>query len=331
LDIAQFSGEVQLNENGNSPIEKRLRKALEVHGFPLEILTHQKLLARKWTSAAESAYADSDTGKRRTVDFVAWKIQKTDAQFTAVDITLVIECKKRQNSVWVFYGEFSDDNEEFEVREILNMATFAVISANPEVMDRWHDSAIMKVFGSSHQLIDSDQKVAISGHEIRLSSKKPKEEDRDYLHDACNAVTKAVDDKYKKMAEDWGESIPETLQFIYPVIVFEGPMYWATSSKGKIDLQEVQYVQLEWETRQDQRIIDVVNASSLDVFLDMMDKELVETASGVNEIKGWFEIVGGKIRQILRVDKSSKEKKKINNSSDKLPSGSRNKNQNDIK
>ena len=293
-----------MNEEDDISYTKRLSGALKRHGFPLEIETHQKLLSHEWKSIGESMYTDSDTGKRRTIDFLAWKTQKIDSQIIfSVDILLVIECKKRLNSAWVFYGAFPDTAKEWDARSILDSASFAVISDNPDWTSRWADSAIEKVLMACHSIIASEHKIAISGHEIRVpedgSRKKLKNPDRDYFHDACSTVSKAVEVRYNQLVEEWEDRPPDNIQFIYPVVVFDGPMYWLTPSNGDFTLEKIQYVQLDWETKENSRTIDVVHISWLDDYLTMIDKELAETVSNLAGMKGWYEIVSDGIKRVL--------------------------------
>ena len=309
-------------ETDNPPFEERLKHALEIHGFPLEIETHQKLLSNDWKSAAETVFVDIDTEKTRRHDFIAWKAQDIDSPFSKVDITLIMECKKRTNSAWVFYGVGDDTKVLEDVTTLLDLTSYAIITMNEKWTEGWRDSAYKKILSSSHQLPSMNHKIAISGHEIHVETiqewnKRTKEEEkgirskketkgvRDFLHDACVSVIKAIEAHIDSSVEHWDKGVPDILEYVYPVIVFDGQMYWATYTDGNTLLEEIDYVQLKWETKNDYHTIDVVKSKQLDDYLAMIDDELKDVAKGAETLKGRFEIVKDQIRQLLKSSEST--------------------------
>ena len=161
------------NDYKGTSFEDRVREALEVHGFPLEIEVHQLLESKGWKSHAEAAFEDPDENKVRRVDFIAWKCVDVKSKFyDDVAVTLVIECKRRANSAWVFYRTTREPVDPDDAIDLLAQPGFVLMAADDDWLENYSESGIKKVLSKSHQLPFNHPMFAISGHDIAVETEQ---------------------------------------------------------------------------------------------------------------------------------------------------------------
>jgi hypothetical protein len=85
----------------------------------------------------------------------------------------------------------------------------------------------------------------------------------------------------------------------YPVVIFDGVMYVAKLQSGEIELDEVFYVQLAWETQEYEQVIDVVSKQYFDQYLKTLDEELDNLSKIIETLKGIWDRVFDRINEIL--------------------------------
>lgn len=272
--------------------KSKIKKSLMSHGFPLEMRVHRVLALKGWMTIAEAAYSDPEENKERRVDFVAHRTLGTNNKFMPnARINLIIECKRSKNVSWVFYSEEKEQVQSQDWDRLLDYGSFSLLSAPEELRPRFASSAIRKILAQSHQLPHKHSKLAISGHSFHPDGP----DKHDTLYQAVSQVTKALESEFqneiefldedtkrflrrfrlKKRAHNW------TFWRYYPVVVYEGRMFEAIPRGDDIELEDVHYVQLRWETRKSFQIIDVVRADYFDSFLGLVDNELEELKRGV--------------------------------------------------
>ncbi len=316
--------EEKVSDEKNFSIENRVKEALEMHGFPLQITVHRALENRGWKSQAESAFVDSDLDKIRRVDFIAWKKIEIDSKFyDDVVVTLVIECKRRANSSWVFYKTERDSICLDDTEKLINYSQhIALITAESEWLEGFSDSAIKKVLTKSHQLPSRHPQLAISGHDIPIETEQQRKKRiieqksgargrkntnnrLDFLHIACLEVTKALEWSFNDEVAFWRDTNqrPRSFSVYYPVIVFDGSMFEVTSSDD-MEVKKIEYLQLRWETRAGYHIIDVMTKQYFEEYLELIERELEDLKQGVESLITPFAELRSKIGKILNRNKS---------------------------
>ena len=312
-----------MSDEETTTFKERAKESLLRHGIPLEIDTHHKLEESGWTSRAEAAFEDPDEGKTRRVDFVAWKRKQVNSKFfNNAMITLVIECKKRENSAWIFYRTRKENPTPEDISKLIYRSPQMLILGHSKWVSAFHEDELKKLILNSHHLADDHPFVAIAGHEIAVETnqerkqrigredkgrggKKQKDERGDFLYRASIEVTKALKAEIKTDIEHWMTEIEKEHQFppdfeiYYPVIVFDGQLFEAKLQSGEIELDEVPYLQLVWETQEDEYIIDVVSKQHFSKYLEILDEELVNLAKIVESLKDIWDKMLNAIREII--------------------------------
>ncbi len=311
-----------MTEEEETAFKERTIESLIRHGFPLEIKTHQLLKSHGWKSQAEYAFEDPDEEKMRRIDFLAWKRHKVDSKFFEnVMITLIIECKKRENSAWVFYRTEKESIDVDNLDELIYSAPSILVIENESWLQAFEEKQLKRIILATHQIATEHPFIAIAGHDIPVETeterirrlkaeekgsrgKKQKNNRSDFLYRASLVVTKALESEIADDIEYWSDtmddgSFPPNFEIYYPIIVFNGPMYEAQIVDETIHLNDIEYVQLILETPETQHVIDVVSIDTFESYLEMLDKELDQLGKIIESLKDAWDTILSKIREIF--------------------------------
>ncbi len=246
----------------NSYLRKEIRKS----GYPLEIEI-SSMLDGKWEDVINTdSYYDSDEGKTRDVDINARRYYDFHRSFLFT-VNLTIECKKSENSAWVFFSRpFKYSPFEVDGHYVDGMQTLTKnfdITTNMELIvsaSKLHYSRI--------------RKVAPCFAEFHYQGKKSENDGKKEIFEAENQLKKYISYTAEQVLTG---NVPAFTEFTFPCIVFDGEMFEAQIKGGRLKLQKIQHVLLP--TSQPSKycqydrsfLIDVVHKSFFKAFLREID------------------------------------------------------------
>lgn len=109
----------------------------------------------------------------------------------------------------------------------------------------------------------------------------------DSQHDSLTTLIFAIENKieeyYKnfEIPDEW-ESESMNIEFYYPILIFQGPLYTAEIKDGNVSLHKTEHVQFRkqyfYKSKEVTYQIDVINESYLSSFLKIIDREMEEVA-----------------------------------------------------
>jgi hypothetical protein len=244
-----------------------LRKEIRKSGYPLEIET-SSMLDRKWDEVINTdSYYDSDERKTRDIDINARRYYNFLSGSLLLIINLTIECKKSENSAWVFfsrpfkYSLFEIDGQYVDQMQVLTKNFDSIM--NMELIlstSRLHYSRI--------------KKAARFFAEFHYQGKKSEDDGKKEIFEAENQLKKYISYTNEKVLKG---NVPVTIEFQFPCIVFDGEMFEAQIRGKSLNLKKVEHVLLstsqpsqysEWDRG---FLIDVVHKSYFKPFLADID------------------------------------------------------------
>lgn len=208
-------------------------------GYPLEIEVSEAM-ERDWSVFNNLPYVDRREGKTREIDIYAVhlsepaQVAEQNTFFIATDA--VVECKKSDTHVWVFFSRpvryplglgdgqtldflqvFSDNRERFMENlslPKLHYATFTRVSRTySEVKIEGNTSGKDVIFEASNQLMN-------------------------YISEELEGVRKSFESTAGDMSR-------RSIHLRFPIIVFDGRLYDAIISAGRLELMETRHTILE--------------------------------------------------------------------------------------
>jgi hypothetical protein len=235
-----------MGENKNPTCDQKdfIIKELEKTGFTLERYVVNILAKDGWAVTPNGHFHDRDLNKDREIDVLASKEIFLGEQAVLLTFYLVIECKKNPFKAWVFFpGPVEQGVEMGCFPQILTLLDKFNIDRDFLPLSLW-DMACKNGFYSS------------GFHEIILDSagekayRKSTNEKTDDIFEAVTKVVKAADYMkeifLKGIHEDFSkyveEGSPMNFGFVFPIVVFEGPMYSAIFPLNRENLKETSLI-----------------------------------------------------------------------------------------
>jgi hypothetical protein len=262
-----------------------------------------------WLVYNQDPYFDEDELKTREIDILAVHEQEvievlseTDKPFS-IATDLAIECKKSENTDWVFLtrpvAQFQGfvsmvsgfgSGQKTDFLEVLSNGATSFVDDNLEI-------------SGTH--FEKYRRVSHIGTEIRIKRQdtdigkdtdkdKGKGKGREEIFEARNQLMKYCMDYIKKDAEDPNESISNKIfSFLFLAIVFEGNLYEAFLEKGKLRLRRSPRILLK------SSIHEKPTRRPKDYFIDVVQ---------IAHFPEYLATVNNDIRLIRRLVKSKSEK-----------------------
>ena len=253
---------------------KNMKQAIIKSGFPLEIFTASVLKSKYYNIIQHQYYLDKNENKLREIDLVAEKSAKLDSskkeKTFVFQNTLIIECKKQeQSSPWLFF-EGDDVNQD--------SSTLKYTSTKNYIDKKWVNDVI---FPKTHYYNKIPCVYYIPPFKLNKDGKKSK----DYIHETILQLISAVATTVTTYSEFQSRIAHKRLFFYYPLIVLDGDLYSSKISDAEtIEIIPRDHVQLlmnvqdetrseKWGnkkivTKDSKLIIDIVKKEYLSDFLD---------------------------------------------------------------
>jgi len=222
-----------------------IKKIIEKSGYPLEIDIANILRQRKWMVFHQFPYLEKIEKKIKLVDLYA--INPYTREPT---VSLLVECKKSTKHGWAFYT----------IEKHQEMQSVAAL---------WVDF-LKKIQGYDVKSEPTNgRKITLQLEGFHLANPEMK------MGTLCCIPPNHHDDFHEAIYQvlDALTSIPRrTPEVIFPVIVFEGPM-WEFHKNKDLEIHEIehlQYISANPDTGSAQ-LIDIVNKSYFADFLRLVD------------------------------------------------------------
>lgn len=298
-------------ENRGNVKSEKVKRELIGKGYVLELLVYEQLSNHKWEVELNPNYWDVETDptkkpwavlendilsydhrkKIRTIDLIAEKeVVSKSKSYKSSKIVLVIECKHRSNDNWAFHFEpFRLDPEIIErwgaeggtpgTRGSISLFSSTMMeemytTKKPFSLDEIPMTVRKQINWVSHHSIANLEYVAGTG--VTLFSKS------DSLR---NSVQQVLDASVYKRA--WEEhfifgrlarrrdlSLLDRHWRIYPLIVFDGPIWSFRLDKNDLVVEPHNWVTYAARRKDCEYYVDIVSWSSFDSYLDHLDDEL---------------------------------------------------------
>jgi hypothetical protein len=242
-----------------------LRKEIRKSGYPLEIEI-SSMLDGKWEDVISTdSYYDSDEGKTRDIDINARRYYDfLDASLILL-VNLTIECKKSENSAWVFFSRpFRYDISEIDGQYIDQI----------QALTNFDNTINMELILSSSRLHYSRiRKAARCFAEFHYQGKKTEISGKKEIFEAENQLKKYVSYVNEKTLKGNVSTDMNFIELQFPCIVFDGEMFEAQIKGNSLGLKKVQHLLLstsqpspysEWDRS---FLIDVVHKDYFKTFL----------------------------------------------------------------
>lgn len=263
-------------------LEKAVLEEITKTGYPLEIVTATILERRGWLVWSSPVYLDEDEGKGREIDVKAVRYASGSASLQlgrpAVQPVLMVECKKSEKP-WVFFVRtegyrYPWPAEVHCVSPVPNLLPYILVK-RPVVTMEW--------LTANHHYFRDSRLARTYFEPFRKDSEKRSQA----IYAAASCATKACLYELKRSGP---AAINHT--FVYPVIVFDGPLFEATvaSNNASVSLTEARHVRLafnyipksppeaQWARDALPFIVDVITREWLDDYLAMVEGFSAELA-----------------------------------------------------
>lgn len=240
-------------------MDDKVKKWVELEGYPLEFSTAHKFKKRKF-SVEQSHFTKDKDRKTREVDVLATANYPLGRSF--LRIKHVVECKWSKDKPWVLFKD--------EKRFATSALAAQLISSSAGQAVAW-----LAAGSEEFKSLDMFREEGFS-----FSGRQAFSKGNDLFYQAvqgvvsnCLNITRTYDD-YEFKPEDHLLAV-----IALPVIVIDGSLFEATyaSDSDELKLENISHARLRWagnEGRQLNTIIDIVTSDHLDTFLDNREKEL---------------------------------------------------------
>jgi hypothetical protein len=255
-------------------LKRRLLEEIRKTGYPLEMVTAVMLERRGWLVWSSPVYLDEDEGKGREIDVKAVRYVSGSPSLQlggpAVQAVLMLECKKSENP-WVFFVRTEAYRQPWAtelhcVSPVPNLLPYILVE-RPVVTMEW--------LTANHHYF-SDSRLARTYFEpFRKNTEKRSQS----IYAAASCATKACLYELRR----FGPTIINHT-FVYPVIVFDGPLFEATvASNDAPILTAARHVRLafnyipkspaeaQWARDALPFIVDVITRQCLEDYIAMVE------------------------------------------------------------
>lgn len=250
-------------------LENKIKNDILKSGFPLEINTSMVLNKNNWHVVNNSRYYDDEKKNYGEIDIIA---TKKHPDYSNVNNVLIVECKKYHEGEWVF---FKQDKISINVFN-LNIAE----SGKKLSSYNWFNTNMIKNHYYSKNSMYTYYIVPHSKGHNEINEKKSQ-----MIYNAISQVVNALIFYLNRDSEILDKNNINEISLIYPIIVFDGPLYSAFIKDDDIELKEENHIQLsfslqlkkpmeiQWDLKnrkiikQKDIIIDIVKKEYLPEFL----------------------------------------------------------------
>jgi hypothetical protein len=246
---------------------ERIKEDLKKSGFPTEIQVSSILVKHGWDVENQAYYLDPEENKERTVDVVAHKaFFERMGKHDRFNFSLIIECKKSEKP-WVFYSS----SRKSEVAYIHSVAAIKEFS-HPDISK---SPAYLKWIGDFHYT--KCRNFAVNSHEPFTKGEGIS------IATAIHQVTKATMFRLEENTKSVSV-IGMFPVFIYiPLIVFDGNLYECQPKTN--DLEVVKQSSFLYSlVSLKVFLIDILELSFLDKYLDMVDSEVLSLKDAIKNM-----------------------------------------------
>lgn len=246
---------------------ERVKEDLKKSGFPTEIWVSSILLKHGWDVQNQVYYLDAEENKGRTVDVVAHKaFFETMGKHDRLNFSLVIECKKSEKP-WVFYSS----SREPLVAFIHSIAAIKEVS-HP---DTSKSTAYRKWIGDFHYT--KCKNIAVNSNEPFTKGQG------NSITTAIHQVTKATTFLFEEVKKSVNLITMLPVSVYIPLIIFDGNLYECQPKAD--DLEVVKRSSFLYSiVSQNVFLIDILELSFLDEYLDMLDSEVLSLKDAIKNM-----------------------------------------------
>lgn len=121
---------------------EKVKDEVKKTGLPLEVEVLQTLLKKDWQSEPSISYSDDEIGQYRELDNRATKYWKIETRESAIPyqlvLTLIIECKRSEKDVWVFYPIQTERYFSIDIMDTFGVIRKQALSVGDSLSFRHH-------------------------------------------------------------------------------------------------------------------------------------------------------------------------------------------------
>ncbi|MDD4352967.1 MAG: hypothetical protein PHN56_00765 [Candidatus Nanoarchaeia archaeon] len=211
----------------NKELENKIKEDIKKSGFPLEIESSLILNKKGWSVVNSSRYYNENKKDYSEIDIVATK----EHEIKGIKNILIIECKKFHEGQWVFFKQEISKPNVYNLNIVENGRNISSYS--------WFDKNLM---ANHHYLKNPICTYSIVPHtkgKGEVNEKKQK-----MIYDAVSQVVEALMFYLIRDNKMLNQNNINEIYLVYPVIVFDGPLFSASVKEGDIELKEENHIQL---------------------------------------------------------------------------------------
>jgi hypothetical protein len=241
----------------------------------MEILSF--LNSRDWFATPNDYYFDFDLNIARDID-----IHAAYNPISAVENThdfnvfsvLAIECKKSEANAWIFF------KTKFKSGQYMCVGQYADYLKSQDTRQFFHP-VFNSIMNSLHYYFPKT--FSMSYTQVKMTKSSQGNKTRNEVFEAVNQVVKYVSyqvgDYLGDLKESKGLSVNQCFLF-FPVIVFDGELYLASSANGGVTLEKTKHAVLatfykpKHEMRRCPFFVDVVTRGYFPKYLSRLEKTI---------------------------------------------------------
>jgi hypothetical protein len=187
---------------------------------------------------------------------------------------LIIECKQQKDTAWIFDKRAKRRIDWDNKRDAMMYCGDSVMSQGTNM---WDDGVFGSLGQASHQCPENFENLSMSGNTYIERGGGKMGNYPDLLYKGSNQVINALLDLNLRFGLR-GKNLPFLFWRNYPVLVFNGSMYYALlDNKGKLKLEDTKYIQYFQRRTKRGYWIDVVRADFLKKYLTYINHEFEES------------------------------------------------------
>jgi len=207
---------------------REVKEWLSRTGYPLEMEVAKNLQVAGFGISPSEYFEDSDTGKWRETDVVAYEQYKSNnCQF---NFALIAECKGKKEEPWVL---FSTKDGYPETLSVVRRATS-------------EKGRLILTALAPNQDVRESPLFAVPEHQgYNLVVKKEDKKNKDVAYSALESVLKATMGLVNRL-----DGLPHinAIPFVWPVIVINAPLFESyLDGKGELQVNEIKKGLLIWK------------------------------------------------------------------------------------
>jgi len=206
--------------------EQKLKSWLADHGYPLEMEVAQSLKRAGFMVAQSEYLQDSDTGKWREADVVAYA--ESRGETCRAVFAVVVECKSEKSKPWVLFTNKDDYPASLSVSRRATSARGKSILNVLALRDEVKDSPLFRL-------------PERTGYGVTTALRS---DNKDLAYGVLLSVGKAAMGIVKRLSTVPGDNL---IPFAWPVIVIEAPLFESyLDDDGDFQLSAIERGLLIW-------------------------------------------------------------------------------------